>query len=205
MRQNIRNQGRKDLTEEEAKTLVDYFATNYPREANYDDNRRLPRTLLQGKARKYRVVQYDLPNDEAEPHDIAVDPYGNGWVNQRTGGKVGRLDGKTHEYREISFPPGKAVIARPGNLQIGPDGLAWIPDASVDRRWVSLNTKTEEFKSYPFPTTIRGGQNGNSLAVHPDGSIWSSGPGAARRLDPATGEFKEFLFPSVLNGKEPGG
>ena len=206
MRQNIRNQGLKDMTEDDAKTLVDYFATNFPPVANYDDNSRLPRTLLQGKARKYRVVQYDLPNDAAEPHDVASDPYGNGWVNQRTGGKLGRLDGKTLEYREISLPPGKSDIARPGNLQIDSNGLAWLPDASSDRRWLSLDTKTEVFKSYPFPTSIRGGPNGNSFAVHPDGSIWSSGPGAARRLDPATGEFKTFDAPTWLQTKQnPGG
>ncbi|OFW43612.1 MAG: hypothetical protein A3J28_09660 [Acidobacteria bacterium RIFCSPLOWO2_12_FULL_60_22] len=206
MRQNIRNQGQKDLTEEEAKTLVDYLATNFKPEMDYDDNSRLPRTLLQGKARKYRVVQYNIENDEAEPHDIAVDPYGNGWANQRTGGKLGRLDGKTLEYSEISLPAGKAGIARPGNLQIDSKGIAWLPDASADRRWLSLDTKTGEFKSYPFPTTIRGGPNGNSMAVHPDGSIWSSGPGAARRLDPATGEFKEYDSPTWLKTKRnPGG
>ena len=206
MRQNMRNQALEDLTDDQAKTLVDYFVTNFPRKENYDDNSRLPRALLQGKARNYRVVQYDLENPLAETHDIAVDPNGNGWSNQRTGSQLGRLDGKTLEYTEVSLPKGKAAIPRPGNLQIDAKGFAWLPDASSDRRWLRMDTKTREFTSYPFPTSIRGGPNGNSMAVHQDGTIWSSGPGAARRLDPATGEFKEYASPTWLRTqRSPGG
>ena len=206
MRQNIRNQRLPDLSDQQASTLVDYLATNFKPVENYDENSRLPRTLLEGKALKYRVVQYDIVNDAAEPHDVAVDPDGNAWVNQRTGGKLGRLDGKTLEYKEISLPQGKAGLGRPGNLQIDAKGIAWVPDASIDRRWLSMDTRTEQFKSFPFPTSIRGGPNGNSMAVAADGSVWSSGPGAARKLDPTTGTFTAYDSPSFLKtGVVPGG
>jgi streptogramin lyase len=182
--------------------VINYLATHYPRVANYDDNSRLPRTVLQGKATKYRVVQYDLKNRHAETHDIAVDPQGNGWVNQRSGGKLGRLDGKTLEYREVSLPPGEADQPRPGNPQVDlKTGLLWVPDSSTDRRWLSMDTRTEKFKSYPFPKSIRGGANGNTMAVHPNGTIWSSGPGSARVLNPATGEFKAYDTPTWLKTK----
>ena len=97
----------KDLTDQEAKVLADYFTTNYnarDRVARVkpDPNSRLPRTLLQGDAIKYMAVEYELPDASAEPHEITADAEGNGWVSQRRGGKLGRLDGKSLVYSEVA-------------------------------------------------------------------------------------------------------
>src|SRR6267154_2972242 len=99
MRGRIRTAKIRDLTADEAKLAIDYLSTNFPQTRPADLNDRLPRTLLEGKALHYRAVQYDISdtNVGAEPHDVAVDPHGNGWVSQRTG-KLGRLDPKTLEY-----------------------------------------------------------------------------------------------------------
>jgi hypothetical protein len=79
----------KDLTEQEAKVLLDYLATNFgsrdrTARAKPDPNSRLPRTLLQAEATKYIAVEYELPNAGAEPHEITVDADGNGWGSART-------------------------------------------------------------------------------------------------------------------------
>jgi streptogramin lyase len=205
MRVNMKNAGLPPLSDEDAAALLDYAAENMPPMGEPDPNSRLPRELVEGEARNYRVVEYDLENLGAEPHDVAVDPAGIGWANQRFGGKVSRFDPVTYEYSEISPPMTYAPKARPGNLQISADGMMWLPDPH-ERRWLSYDTKTGEWTTWPFPETIRGQPNGNSLAIAADGAVWASGPGAARRLDPKTKEWQAWDTPTWLKTKKnPGG
>jgi hypothetical protein len=102
----------KDLTDQEEKVLLDYVVTNFSGSRvgsgrpKPDPNSRLPRTLLTGDASQYIAVEYELPNSNAEPHEVTVDGDGNGWVTQRLGGKLGRLDPKTLTYSEIAPPAG---------------------------------------------------------------------------------------------------
>src|SRR4029079_7455045 len=86
-----------DLTQEENTKIIDYLVKNFSEVQPYDANSRLPRTLVTGKAVKYRAVTYDLVNTHAEPHDVAVDPKGNPWVSERAG-KLGKLDVKTLQF-----------------------------------------------------------------------------------------------------------
>ena len=159
---------------------------------------------MKGEATRYRVVQYELGNTAAQTHDIAVDPEGNGWANQIDGGKLGRLNGQTLEYSEVSPPLTKAERARPGNPMISSSGVMWLPDGSAaERRWLSYDIKAGKWSSYDFPTTIRGGPNGTMMAFGPDGTIWSSGPGAARSFNPTTKEWRSFDSPSWK--QNPGG
>src|SRR3984893_7131868 len=98
MRGRMRTAKIRDLTADEAKLAIDYIFANLAPTGAVDLHDRLPRTLLEGKALRYRAVQYDISDTSlgAEPHDVAVDPHGNGWVSQRVG-KLGRLDPKTTE------------------------------------------------------------------------------------------------------------
>ena len=195
-----------DLSEEEVTVLLDYLTANLPPMPAPDPNSRVLRTLMQGEAANYRVVQYDVENEGVENHDVAVDPWGVGWANQRTGGKISRFDPVTYEYSEIGPPLYTAERARPGNLQISKDGIMWLADP-FETRWLSYDIAAEEWTDWPFPSEeIRGPVQGNSMVVHPDGSIWSSGPGAARRLDPATGEWSAWDTPTWTATQEnPGG
>lgn len=205
MRVNMKNAGLPPLSDEDAAALLDYAAENMPPMGEPDPNSRLPRELVEGEARNYRVVEYDLENEGAEPHDVAVDPNGIGWANQRFGGKVSRFDPVTYEYSEISPPMTYAPKARPGNLQISADGMMWLPDPN-ERRWLSYDTKSGEWTTWPFPETIRGQPNGNSLAIAADGAVWASGPGSARRLDPKTKEWQSWDTPTwTKTKKNPGG
>ncbi len=205
MREMIKDAGQPELSEADAKIVEDYLVANLPPMAAPDPNSRLPRTLAERAVRNYRVVQYDLENEGAETHDVAVDPWGVGWANQRLGGKVSRFDPESLEYSEISPPMTTAPKARPGNLQISAEGVMWLPDPN-ERRWLSYDIKAEQWTTWAFPTSVRGQPNGNSMAIHPDGSIWASGPGAARRLDPVTKEWKAWDAPTWLKTKmNPGG
>jgi virginiamycin B lyase len=205
MRAEMKNANLPDLTDQDAAALIDYLATNLQALPAPDPNSRLPRTLMAGEARKYRVVQYELENEGAETHDVAVDPFGVGWANQRLGGKISHFDPVTLEYGEISPPMTTAPKARPGNLQISAEGIMWLPDPN-EKRWLSYDIKAGQWTTWPFPSTVRGQANGNSMALHPDGTIWSTGPGSARRLNPVTKEWSSWDTPTWLRTKQnPGG
>jgi virginiamycin B lyase len=193
-----------DLTQAETTAVVNYLSEKFPLVQPYDANSRLPKTTLTGKAVQYRAVQYDLVNNHAEPHDVAVDPKGNPWVAERAG-KLGRLDAKTLEFVEIDTPPGPAAPDRQslGNPQIDSKGIMWVPDGP-NGRWLSYDTNSTKFVSYAWPKG-KGNAGGNSMAIHPDGTIWATGGGGeARQLNPATGEFKIYPSPSTKTQKNPG-
>src|SRR2546427_12296397 len=99
----------KALTEDETKTLMEYVMANFSGPGGSgrpapDPNSRLPRTLVKGDATEYIAVEYELPNNKAEPHEVTVDLEGNACVTQRVGGKLGRRDPKTFSYTEIAPP-----------------------------------------------------------------------------------------------------
>jgi streptogramin lyase len=205
MRGFMREAGMPDLSDHEEEVLVDYFAKNWAPMPAPDANSRLPHRLMQGAQRKYRVVQIDLPNPRCEPHDVAVDPWGVAWSNQRRGGVISRFDGNTLAYSEIAPPMITAPKARPGNLQISSQGVMWLPDPN-EKRWLSYDIGSDKWTTVPFPSTMLGRANGNSMALHQDGSIWGAGPGAMRKYDPATRKWDQFVTPTLnKTRKNPGG
>jgi streptogramin lyase len=207
MRARIRTAKIRDLTEDEAKLAVDYLTSNFGTTRQVDLNDRLPQNLLEGKALHYRAVQYDIgdTNIGSEPHDVAVDPQGNGWVSERSG-KLGRLNSKTLEYTEVSLPAG---VAAPdgqllGNLQIDAKGHLWVPDGS-NFRWLDYDINAGKFSSYDWPKDVRADAGGNSMLVHPNGSIWETSGNQVRMLNTSTKEFKFFDPPSYLATQNPTG
>jgi virginiamycin B lyase len=207
MRARIRTAKIRDLTEDEAKLAIDYLTANYGTTRQTDLNDRLPQNLLEGKALRFRAVQYDIGDTQtgSEPHDVAVDPQGNGWVSQRSG-KLGKLNSKTLEYTEVSLPAG---VAAPdgqllGNLQIDAKGHLWVPDGS-NFRWLDYDTNTGKFSSYDWPKDVRADAGGNSMLIHPNGSIWETSGNQVRMLNTSTKEFRFFDPPSYLATQNPTG
>ena len=207
MRARMRTLKIRDLTPEEAKLAIDYLSTNFAPMRQVDLNDRLPRTLLEGKSLHYRVVQYDISDTHvgAEPHDVAVDPQGNGWVSQRYG-KLGRLDAKTLQFSEVSIPAGNAADDGQllGNLQINSKGQLWIPDGP-NYRWLDYDTSTGKFTAYDWPKDNRTDAGGNSMLIHPNGSVWETSGNQVRMLNTSTKEFKFFDPPSYLATQKPTG
>jgi streptogramin lyase len=199
----------KPLTDDEEKVLLAYVSTNFgplpggPK-PKPDPLSRLPRTLLPPEARDYIVVEYELPNTRAEPHEMAVDPRGNGWVSQRVGGKLGRLDGETLRYIEYAPPAAGSNTVRLNGIRRGNNGELWMVDGGPNRRWLSFDPKTEQFLVYNLPPTTSGSASGNTVRVHPDGTVWLASIAANQviRLDPATKQFTFFDVPAgVKNHK----
>ena len=194
-----------DLTDAEASKITEYSSAHFGPTQPYDPNSRLPTTLLHGEAMRYRLVAYDLVDHFSEPHDVAVDPAGVAWVGERYGNKLGRFDPTTLEFTEITMPPGPAAPGRQslGNPQIDARGILWVNDGP-NQRWLSYDTKTGKFLAFAWPKG-HGNAGGNSMALHPDGTIWATGGNKeVSMLDPATAEFKFFEAPSAKTGKLPG-
>ena len=193
------------VNDEDTKKIVAYLSASFKPIQPYDPNSRLPTELLQGKALKYRVVTYDLADHFAEPHDVASDPQGNAWVGERAG-RVGRFDPRSLEFVEFKTPPGPAAEDRQslGNPQIDSRGIMWVPDGP-NNRWLAFDTKTEKFTAYAWPRGMAGGAGGNSMALHPNGTIWATGANKeVRMLDPQSVTFKAYPSPSAKSSPAPG-
>jgi streptogramin lyase len=201
MRARMSAAGQPVVNDEDTKKIVAYLSSNFKPVQPYDPNSRLPTDLLNGKALKYRAVTYDLADHFAEPHDVAADPQGNAWVGERAG-RVGRFDPRTLEFVEFKTPPGPAPEDRQslGNPQIDAHGVMWVPDGP-NNRWLSFDTKTEKFVAFAWPRDMKGGAGGNSMALHPNGTIWATGANKeVRVLDPNKVEFKAYVSPSSKPG-----
>jgi len=150
------------------------------------------------------VVTYDLVNTHAEPHDVAADPKGNAWVSERAG-KLGRFNPNTLEFTEFDTPPGPAAKDRQslGNPQIDSKGILWVADGP-NNRWLSYDTANGKFLAFAW-TGRKGAAGGNSMALHPDGTIWATGGGReARQLFPETAQFTFFEAPAAKQHRNPG-
>ena len=199
----------KPLTGDEQKVLLAYLSTNYaaaPGSARQkpDPFSRLPRTLLPPEARGYKVVEYELTNPRAEPHEVAVDSEGNGWVSQRVGGKLGKLDHETLGYTEYQPPTGSSPIVRLNAIRRGNHGELWMVDGGPNRRFLNFDPKYERFTTFSLPPTRSGSASGNTMRVHPDNTVWLAAIGSNQiiRLDPETKEFTVYDVPAGVKANK---
>jgi streptogramin lyase len=135
---------------------------------------------------------------------VAADPQGNAWVSERAG-KLGKFDPRTLTFTERDTPPGPAAKDRQslGNPQIDSKGILWVADGP-NSRWLSYDTNTDRFLAFAFPRG-KGNAGGNSMALHPDGTIWATGGGKeARQLYPEKAEFKFYEAPAAKTHRNPG-
>jgi virginiamycin B lyase len=195
----------KPLTDNEAKIVLDYVLANFSGVGGTgrpapDPNSRLPRTLAQGEAAKYIAVEYELPDNKAEPHEVSVDLQGNGWVTQRVGGRLGRFNPKTFSYTEYTPPAGLSQTNRLNAINRAPDGKLWFIDGGPNRRWLSVDPKTKEFEVYELPKLKSGSASGNTMRVHPNGTVWLNSIAANQviGLDPKSREFTFHEVPAGL-------
>jgi streptogramin lyase len=191
------------LSEDEEKVVLAYLAANYApaggaAKAKPDPFSRLPRTLVPPSARDYFVVEYELPNPRSEPHEVAVDLNGNGWITQRTGGRLGKLDRRTLTYTEYEPPAGPSTQVRLNAIRTDRQGKLWMVDGGPNRRFLRFDPKAERFEVFQIPPTKSGNASGNSMRVHPNNSVWlnSIGNNEVIRLDPATRQFTFFDVPA---------
>jgi virginiamycin B lyase len=205
MRERIHERpGTIDLTDQEAKTVVDYLAQNFSDTTpKADPNGRLSRTLLQGAAARYIAVDFAVPNPDAALHDIAVDAQGVAWVNQLNVYSLGKFDPKTYEYSQVPPPAGDTkvgVLNHMGPPTRGADGSIWMTEVGANRRWLQFDPKYNEFTAYP--ALIKGPLNGNSMRADPNGKmVWSTAGTRIVGLNIETKQFVAYDIPHFLETK----
>jgi virginiamycin B lyase len=205
MRERIHERpGTIDLTDQEAKAVVDYLAANFSDTTpKADPNGRLSRTVLQGAAARYIAVDFAVPNPDAALHDIAVDSQGVAWVNQLNVYSLGKFDPKTYEYSQIPPPAGDTkvgVLNHMGPPTRGADGSIWMTEVGANRRWLSFDPKYNEFTAYP--ALIKGQLNGNSMRADPNGKmVWSTAGTRIVGLNIETKQFVAYDIPHFLETK----
>jgi virginiamycin B lyase len=207
MRERIHEkQGAVDLTDDEAKIMVDYLAANYSDKApKADPNGRLSRTALKGDAARYIAMDFAPKNSDAALHDITVDPQGIAWVNELNVYKLGRFDPKTFEFTEVSPPTGAkqlTALNHMGPPVRGAGDTIWVSEIGANRRWLSFDTKYQQFTAYPADF-LRGPITGNSMKADPNGKmVWSTAGTRIVGLNVETKQFTAYDIPSFIQTKQ---
>jgi virginiamycin B lyase len=197
--------GAKDLTDPEAKVVVDYLAANFPAGNKPDPNSRLPRAVLKGDATKYTVVALQIPTVGVGPHEITADAEGNGWVSERTGGRLGKFDPVTLSFTEVAPPPAQTKAFHLGGIERGAGDTLWMVDIGPNRHWLNYDTKTGEFNTYDAPKVKWGSHAGTAMRYKAsDGTIWLAGiaSNSIFGLNPETKQFVSYEVPAGVQAKK---
>ena len=208
MRERIHEKpGAVDLTDQEAKIVVDYLAKNFSNDApKADPNGRLSRTLLQGDAARYIAVDFAVPNPDAALHDITVDPRGIAWVNELNQYKLGRFDPKTYEFTQIDPPPGPrklTALNHMGPPARGAGDSIWMAEVGANRRWLQFDTKYHGVHRLSGARRFKGQITGNTMRVDPNGKmVWSTAGTRVVGLNIQTKQFTAYDIPHWVQTKQ---
>lgn len=131
----------------------------------------LPRPT--GKETKVLVTEYDLPRDDAQPHDAVIDPVGMVWYIDFAEPILGRLDPRTGQTKEWPLP-----MLRPGfdpgslDLELDKQGNPWVARL-LQAGIVKFDKKTEKFSSWSVPEQYLNAKSRVPfLAFGPKGKVW---------------------------------
>ena len=154
----------------------------------------LPRP--RGRATRVLITEYDLPRRTIAPHDVLTDAAGIAWYSNFLENTLGRLDPRTGEHREFTWPTLKRG-APEGSLAMEPDrdGNWWLA-TMFQTGLVRFNVKDNTFKVFPLPAELNNSEAQQSMVQprqsHVDGKVWSTDIGrqVILRLDLASGKYE---------------
>jgi virginiamycin B lyase len=133
-----------------------------------------------GKITEYKTKARD-------PHSAAVHPNGRIYFTAQGARMIGRLSPETGEITEVETEP------NPYGIQVASDGLLWVAHNGTNKI-SSVHPDTLAIKFYEVPdaqSRIR------RLGFTSDGMVWyGNNRGRIGRLNPKTGEIKEWPSPS---------
>jgi virginiamycin B lyase len=136
-----------------------------------------------------RIQSYQVPAG-THPHDVAPARDGGVWYTAQATGKLGWLDPRSGETREIPLGAGSA----PHGVIVGPDGAPWITDGGLNAI-VRVDPPTGAVRVFPLPASAPRA-NLNTAAFDSAGTLWWTGQaGYYGRLNPATGAVEAWPAP----------
>jgi virginiamycin B lyase len=136
-----------------------------------------------------RVREYPVPAG-SHPHDVAPARDGGIWYTAQHTGRLGWLDPRTGDTREVRLGAGSA----PHGVIVGPDGAPWITDSGLNAI-VRVDPRTRRVKRFPLPAST-GYANLNTATFDRRGVLWFTGQsGIYGRLSPRNGQVRVFRAP----------
>jgi virginiamycin B lyase len=156
----------------------------------------LPRP--KGAATRAIITEYDLPREEAQPHDVIVDGEGNVWYCDFGHQFVGVMDPKTGKVEDIPIPVLKPEQPKGGlDIEFDPDGNIWL-SMMYQAGIAKIDRKTHEVTVYPFPKDWQSPSTQASMVsptyMNVDGKVWTNNQEDhfSYRLDVKTGQWENM-------------
>jgi virginiamycin B lyase len=130
-----------------------------------------------------------MTGEATDPHTLHFDGKGNIWFSSQGASRIGRLNMATGNV-ELVNPLGEQR-ANPYGLDLDPQGRLFVSLFATDK--IAMVTPDMQLKIFP---TVEGGRIRRNH-VTPDGMVWyvDYTRGYVGRLDPATGQTKEWMSP----------
>jgi virginiamycin B lyase len=137
------------------------------------------------------ITEYKMPDPAAkDPHTAVFDKKGNLWFTMQVSNMVGRLVPATGEIKLAKMP---RANSRPYGIKIDAEGAPWV-SCNGQNCLVKIDPATMALREYLLPEK----STSRRLDIASDGMIWyvNSSLGRLGRMDPKTGQVKEWPSPS---------
>jgi len=153
----------------------------------------LAASSLAAEGLKVVIREWDVPTPRSRPHDPEVAPDGALWYTGQLANKLGRLDPKTGEFKELTL---KTPDSGPHGIAADKDGNIWFTANS--KAYIGrLNPNTGEVTEYPMPDPRA--RDPHSLAFDRAGKIFFTVQQGnfVGRLDPQSGKVALQAVPTA--------
>ncbi len=150
----------------------------------------LPR--VKGEGTRVIITEYDLPREEAQPHDVIVDADGIVWYSDFSDQFLGRFDPKTLQYKEYPVPLHRKDFPTGAlDLEVDPEGNLWL-GLMFQAGFAKFDKKTEKITTWQLPDGVLKEDSQQAMVGAQnwtvDGKVWMNDPSlpGLYRMDLAT-------------------
>src|SRR5258708_3682613 len=140
---------------------------------------------VSGAGTRVVITEYDLPNQEIQPHDVMVDADGIVWHSDFSGQTLGRFDPRTLAYKAYPVP-----LQRSGwptgalDLEVDPQGNLWL-GLMFQAGMAKFDRASEQFQTWQLPTNLLKNDSQQAMVGVQhwtvDNNIWMQEPSAPAR------------------------
>ncbi len=153
---------------------------------------------VSGAGTRVVITEYDLPNQEIQPHDVMVDADGIVWHSDFSGQMLGRFDPKTLAYKAYPVP-----LQRSGwptgalDLEADPQGNLWL-GLMFQAGMAKFDRASEQFQTWQLPPDLLKNDSQQAMVGVQhwtvDNKIWMQDPSVPGiyRMDMTTGRTELF-------------
>ena len=141
--------------------------------------------------RSNMITEYKMPDPAArDPHTAVFDQKGRLWFTLQQSNMVGRLIPGSGEIKLVKMP---TANSRPYGIVISSEGIPWV-SCNGSNCLVKLDPESMAVHEFKLPEK----STSRRLDFASDGTVWyvNSSLGRLGRMDPKTGQIKEWPSPS---------